>query len=187
MLKIAITGNIASGKSYVEQFFRDKGYAVFDTDKIAHEILENSPDVKNAFKNFDILSDGKIDRKKMAGLVFSDKTLLTKLENIIHPLVKDEILKIFNSDYEIVFVSVPQLFEAGFEDMFDKIIFVSADEIIRLKRLMKRNNLTKGDALKRINAQLPESYKTGKCDIVIENNGTKEELAEILSRIQFSK
>jgi len=71
--------------------------------------------------------------------------------------------------------------------MFDKIIFVSADEIIRLKRLMKRNNLTKGDALKRINAQLPESYKTGKCDIVIENNGTKEELAEILSRIQFSK
>jgi len=92
MLKIAITGNIASGKSYVEQFFRDKGYAVFDTDKIAHEILENSPDVKNAFKNFDILSDGKIDRKKMAGLVFSDKTLLTKLENIIHPLVKDEIL-----------------------------------------------------------------------------------------------
>ena len=186
MLKIAITGNIASGKSSVENVLKEKGYKVFDTDKIAHNILDSSEEVRALFKGFDVLTYNKIDRKKLSKIVFSDKKLLKQLENIVHPLVKEEILKIFKQDYEIVFISVPQLFEAGFDDMFDKIIFVTADENIRLQRLMKRNNLTKEEALQRINAQMPEADKINKCTYVLKNNGTIEDLANELNKIQFS-
>jgi dephospho-CoA kinase len=182
MIKYAIVGNIASGKSTVEKILKNKGFKVFDTDEIAHKILENSADVKTAFKDYDIFTDNKIDRKKLANIVFNNKKELKKLEEIIHPLVKIEILKIFEENYSEVFISVPQLFEAGFENLFDKIIFLTANEDIRIERLIKRNNYTKEQALARIKAQ-SNSGKIEHSDYVIENNGTIEELCEKLDRI----
>lgn len=180
MLKIAITGNIASGKSTVEKILIEKGYKVFDTDKIVHEILENSDEVKQVFKDYDILTGGKIDRKKLGDLVFSNKDKLVLLESIIHPKVKNKLNEVFSMDYDIVFISVPQLFEAGFEKMFDKIIYVTADPNLRLQRLIKRNNLTEAEAGARINSQIKDEKKLGKCDFVIQNNGTPEDLINIL-------
>lgn len=161
MLKVAITGNIASGKSAVEKILESKGFKVYDTDKIAHEILENSSEVKDAF--------GTTDRKKIAKIVFSNSEKLKQLESIIHPRVKDELNKIFLSDLKIVFVSVPQLFETDFDKLFDKIIYVTADRKIRLERLMKRNSLSKEEALIRVNAQ-KEDKKKENSDFVIEND-----------------
>lgn len=163
MSRFAIVGNIASGKSSVEKILEEKGYKVFDTDKIAHKILENNSKVEKVF--------GTTDRKILAHIVFNNPEKMKELENIIHPLVKEEILKI-----EEGFISVPQLFEAGYESLFDKIIFVSASEKLRLERLMKRNNLSKKEATKRIKAQLPEDEKIKKSDFVIKNEGNFEKL-----------
>ena len=176
MLKIAIVGNIASGKSTAEEYIKSMGYKVYDSDKIAHEILENSNTVRKMFAEYDIITDDKIDRKKLGAIVFNDKKKMELLELIIHPQVVTELLKIFQGKEKIVFVSVPQLFEANFEKLFDKIIFISAQKNIRLERLMKRNNMTKEDAIKRIEAQLPEEEKAEKSDFVIVNEGTIEEL-----------
>ena len=174
MLKVAIVGNIASGKSTVEKIIEDKGFKVYDTDKIAHDILANSSEVIEEF--------GTNNRKEIAKIVFSEPTRLKKLESIIHPLVKDELLNIFAKDDNIVFVSVPQLFEAGFESLFDKIIYITADENIRKERLIKRNFFTAEEAQNRINAQA-EAGKKEKSDFVIENNSTIKSLNEQITNI----
>lgn len=165
MLKIAITGNIASGKSEVEKIIA-QDFPVFDADKIAHKFL------------------GNVDRRALGEKVFSDPVARKKLEEYIHPKVKDEILKIFcESQNKYVFVSIPLLFETGFDKLFDKIIFVQCDDKLRLERLMKRNNFTKEQALKRMNAQMPQDDKINKSDFVIHNNSTKEELAEQVNEL----
>lgn len=159
MLKVAITGNIASGKSQVEKIFAER-FPVYDADKIAHEIL------------------GDVDRKALGAKVFADPKARKELEEYIHPKVKEKILEIFEKEQDIVFVSIPLLFETGFDKLFDKIIFVAADESIRLERLMKRNNFTKEEALLRMNAQLPQESKIKKSDFVLFNNSTLEKLQE---------
>lgn len=165
MLKIAITGNIASGKSEVEKIIA-QDFPVFDADKIAHKFL------------------GNVDRRALGEKVFSDPVARKKLEEYIHPKVKDEILKIFcESQDKYVFVSIPLLFETGFDKLFDKIIFVQCDDKLRLERLMKRNNFTKEQALKRMNAQMPQDDKINKSDFVIHNNSTKEELAKQVNEL----
>ena len=119
----------------------------------------------------------------MAQIVFSDKEKLKVLESIIHPQVKKEILEIFQLDEKIVFISVPQLFESGFDSLFDKIIFISANENLRLERLIKRNNLTKEEALKRISAQMSEEEKILKSDFIIKNNGSIEDLKKEVENV----
>ncbi|MDD3593522.1 MAG: dephospho-CoA kinase [Candidatus Gastranaerophilales bacterium] len=190
MKKIALTGNIASGKSQIENFFSKANYPVLDTDMVCRELLENDRLIISQaaclFKDYDIfLQKGKFDRKKISQLIFSDEHLKKGLEGILHPKVREEILKFFknNTDKDLAVVSVPLLFEAKMENLFDSIIFVSADEKIRLQRLKSRNNMDEKTALARINAQDPELEKILKSDFVIENNADLAKLYESFENI----
>ena len=174
MHKIGITGNIASGKSQVENILSGLGYVVYDSDKIAHDVLDGITD----FYGYDVFTNGKIDRKKLGKLVFSNSELRKKLEDMTHPKIKLKILELFDKHKtdKFVFISVPLLYEAGFDDIFDKVIFVSIPDNLQLERLMKRNNLSADEAKLRINSQANQEEKIKKADFVINNDSTIYEL-----------
>ena len=183
MIKYAVTGNIASGKTTVENFLNQKGFEVLDTDKVAHDLLDNEA-FDTVLKEFgsEILTDKKIDRMKLGEIVFKDAENRKVLESIIHPLVKEKILAYFEDKKEekTVFVSVPLLFEAEMDNIFDKIILVVADDELRLERLMVRNGLSRNDALRRLKSQMSHFEKFEKSDYVFHNN---EELNNLKNQV----
>lgn len=194
MLKVAITGNIASGKTFVETVLSSKGYPVYDTDSMAHTILATSVEVREAFQDYDITNHrGEISREKLGNLVFAKPDLKKVLEDIIHPEVRKELRKVFNFSgiADIMFVSVPLLFEAHFDDMFDKSILVYANDDIRLQRLMIRNDLTEEQAQLRINSQMPQDEKASKVDYIIHNNSSikdfENEIFNVLKELENNK
>lgn len=181
MTRIALTGNIASGKSAVLAVLQEQGYDVLDTDDVAHKLLTvKNVELYNAFKNYDVFENGEFSRKKLGNMVFQDGALRQKLEEILHPQIRAEIEK-FDG-----IVAIPLLFEAGMQDLFDKIIMVYTDDDIRLKRLMCRNNLTEEDAKTRMNSQIPQDKKINLCDYVIYNNGTVDELRQAILKLLHS-
>lgn len=187
MIRIALVGNIASGKSTVEKFLTEKyGFSVLDTDKACHFLLEKlSAKIIQEFKNYEILDEnGRLSREKLGKVVFYNEDLKTKLENILYPNLRVEINRYFeeHKSEEIVFVAIPLLFEANMENLFDKIMFVYCNDEIRLERLIKRNNYTREYAQKRLNSQLSQEEKVEKSDIIIQNNSDKIALEQEIDK-----
>lgn len=187
MIRVALVGNIASGKSTVEKILAERGYIVLDTDVVCHNLLSLYKNtIIEAFKLYDIKNQsGDISREKLGKLVFGDKYLKRKLENIIHPLVKEYILDFFkkHKDEKFVFVSVPLLFEAGMEDLFDKIIFIYSEDGLRLQRLLKRNNYTMEYAKRRLASQASQEVKMNQSDFILNNNSTLKCLEDNVSKL----
>lgn len=184
MIKVALTGNIASGKSSVQNYIEQAGFKVFCTDECAHSLLENNSDV---YKLFDTN-----DRSEIAKVVFVHPEKLRALEDILHPLIKIKLQGFFeqNKAEKLVFAAVPLLFEARFENMFDKVILVSASYNLRLKRLIERNGYDLDYAKLRLDSQMNEKEKISRSDFVIVNDSTPEELekrtAELLNFLKFN-
>ena len=174
MIKYALVGNIASGKSTMEKILENHGFVVLDTDLMAHDILIDNPKITETFKEYDVFEYGRLSRDKLGKLVFNNEELKTKLENIMHPLIKNEIETAFETfkDETCIFIAVPLLFEVHWESMFDKIVLVYSDDDVRLNRLVERNGYDVEYAKKRLLSQLPQDEKLDKSDYVIYNNGT---------------
>lgn len=178
MLKVGITGNIASGKSLFEGFLKNEGFEVLCLDCVTSEIYK-----EKLFQDFLIKKIGSPLKSEASRKAFLDPVFKAELEEFIYPLIYDKMNAFFelNGDKKVVFVSGALIFEAGFDKYFDKILFLSAPIDSRIYRLMERNSLTMREALVRINSQKPEYEKIPRCDYVVENNSTPEAL-EIKAR-----
>ncbi|MEC1733489.1 dephospho-CoA kinase [Bacillus mojavensis] len=193
-LVIGLTGGIASGKSTVANMLIDKGITVIDADIIAKQVVEKGmPAYRQIIDEFGediLLENGDIDRRKLGAIVFTNEQKRLALNSIVHPAVREEMLKrrdesIANQETFVV-LDIPLLFESKLESLVDKIIVVSVTKELQLERLIKRNQLTEEEALSRIRSQMPLEEKVSRADDVIDNSGTleetKQQLEEILSR-----
>ena len=176
MLKIGITGNIASGKSLFEKYLKNAGFPVLCLDSVTHFLYEN--DIR--LKEFLLKKFNTFERLKISSLVFRDVKLKKELEDFIYPLILDkmeEFFFIFRFE-KILFVSAAVLFEAGFNKYFDKIVLILSNRDTRIQRLMKRSGLSYLQAVLRVDSQINEEDKIPLSDFVIENLGTEEELRQ---------
>lgn len=184
---IGITGSIACGKSLVSNYLQEKGYTIIDADKIGHMALENDEVKKQLVNKFgkSILKDNEVNRVTLGKLVFENNENLKELNNIIHPQIRKNISEQIqvHKNEKLVFVDVPLLFEAKFDDLVEKIIVVSLDEKIQLERLMNRNSLSKEEALQRIKSQIPVREKEKLGDYVVDNSFTQENTYNQVDRI----
>ena len=191
-MNIGITGSIACGKSTVSDYLIAKGYTIIDADKLGHVAL-NSDDVKRKLaEKFgdEILENNEISREKLGKLVFGNDDNLKILNSIIHPKIKELILKLQeeHKDEDLVFLDIALLYEANFVDLVEKVAVVYVDEDVQLERLMTRNFLSKEEALKRIESQMSPQEKASLGDFVINNSYRKEDtfqqIDEILEKLK---
>ncbi len=182
MLRIGLTGGIGSGKSTVAALFEHHGIPVIDADEISHTLLEPGQAVyKNVVNKFgeNILGDNKtINRNKLRDLIFSDIEHRKKLENIIHPEVRNNIVTGVTSLHtSYCIIVVPLLVEAGFLDLVDRVLVIDADESERIKRITERNGMSEQDIDKIIRSQSSRQEKLKVADDIINNNYDKNLLA----------
>ena len=192
MIRIGLTGGIASGKSLVSSYFQELDIPILDADKIYKNLLKTNKLLYNEIKKTFNLEDFTL--KQLGEIVFDDQIKLKTLNKIAHPYVIRyfaEQLKKMAKTEKFVVLDIPLLFEAKMESYCDVIICVYVDEIIQIERLMKRNNLTKEEALKRINSQMPLSEKCKISDYVIDNSQerdyTYQQFTEIFNKIKENK
>ena len=182
MLVVGLTGGIASGKSTVSRMFREAGIPVICADDLAHEAVKPGSDaldeIRRTFGDEFVDSAGNLNRAAMARLVFQDKTERKTLESIIHPRVAEEqgrLLQEFATQgHNIVIVDVPLLYESGQKDFFDMIVVAYVPPEIQIGRLIARDNLSREEAMSRLDAQMPIDEKKSLAGVVIDNTGTVE-------------
>ena len=183
---IGLTGGIASGKSTVSKYLAEKGFKVYDADKIAKDITEKKSVQEEIILTFGdkILDENRnVDRKKLKEIVFEDKEKLEKLNAIIHPKVIDFYKELKEKDTdEIIVFDVPLLFESGIDKFCDKILVVISDYEIQLDRIVERDKIDRDLAEKIIKSQLSNGERIKKADVVIENNSSLEDLFEKVER-----
>lgn len=188
---IGLTGSIASGKSTVSQMLKELGYPVVDADLVARQVVEPQTEtllsIEKAFGPEVIREDGSMDREKVGEIIFNDPASRKKLNDIIHPAIRKEMLRQrqvhLDAGCETVVMDIPLLFESKLQHMVDKILVVSVSEQEQLRRLIERNHFTEQEARARIASQLPMSVKEAGADEVLDNNGTIEDTKRQLMRI----
>ncbi|MEW4195273.1 dephospho-CoA kinase [Bacillus altitudinis] len=176
-LVIGLTGGIASGKSTVSQMIKEKSIRVVDADIIAKEAVSKGSaalhQIVQTFGEEVLLPNGELNRQQLGAIIFSDEEKRKKLNAIVHPEVRKEMLEqrdegVSNNETFVV-LDIPLLFESKLEGLVDRIIVVYTTPELQLSRLMNRNDLSEEEALNRIHSQQPLEEKCQKADRVIEN------------------
>lgn len=181
MIKVGLTGNYGMGKSTVAKYFAKLGAFVIDTDSLVREILERKEVVEEVRRLLgdEVICDGRVDKSKVAKIVFQNPQMRIYLENIIHPLVFERVDQIVGEikakgEPKIVVIEAPVIFERGYQNRFDVIVTVFCEEEQAIERLKKRG-VSEEDALLRLRSQFPIEMKKKGSDFLIDNSGTLEE------------
>ncbi len=180
-----ITGGICTGKSTVCKIFKKNGYEIVDADKIAHRLLDkNIESIAKLFGKKYIKND-KVDRKKLGELIFSDNNKKKELENLLHPVIREEIKKEsqkLEKECKKYLIDIPLFFESG-NYKADSVIVVYVPEQTQLKRVMARDNLTEEEAIKRIKSQINIEKKRELADFVLDNSKDLKHLESEVKRL----
>lgn len=189
---IGITGNSGSGKSTISKLI-SKNYEakIIDADKIAKEMTKNNGEylqaIRQAFGN-EVIKNNELDRKKLADIVFLNRAEKEKLDDLTFEYVVEKIKKELeanqNLDYQYIILDVPLLFESKLDKLCDYTIGVIAPKTEKIKRICKRDKLSKEKALQRLNSQPNDEFFTKNCDTVI-NNENKEETIKMVNEIML--
>lgn len=184
MLRVALTGGIASGKSVVAALLEEKGCYIHRADQVAHQLMEpQSPAWEKIVVHFgrDILNPDKtINRAKLGKIVFADEKERNFLNNILHPLVlerKRQVIELLEKDgnYKIFVSEAALTIEAGFSSFFDKIVVTHCSQEIQIRRLIERDKISREEAKRKILAQMPAEERLKYADYIIDTSGTIEE------------
>jgi len=184
MVRVGLTGGIASGKSTVSEAFVRLGAKVLDADKVAREVvLPGQPawlELQQVFGPEFFHPDGKLRRSKLRRLVFADPEKRSKLNAIVHPEVMREIKRRFeqlrtSAQDAVVVVDVPLLLEVGVAHRFDRVIVVYVEKSVQIKRLRQRDGLSVEESSQALSAQMDLREKAQQADYVIDNSGTRDE------------
>jgi dephospho-CoA kinase len=163
MKRIGITGGIGAGKSLVAEIIKAMGYPVYNSDERAKELTESNPKIKAGLIHLfgeEIYQNDKLNKFALAQAIFSDESVREKVNALIHPIVREDFnLWALAQNNSLVFNESAILFETGSFKNFDAIILVYAPKELRIKRIMKRDNCSENEVLKRMNAQFSDEEK----------------------------
>lgn len=181
MRVVGLTGGIGSGKSTVAAFFKQQGAEVVDADQIAREVVEpGRPALEAIIKAFgrDVLqSNGRLDRARLAAIVFKDVAARERLEAITHPPIRQRLLEEVEARRArsgLLVLDIPLLYERPRIEAVDAVVVVWVDAATQLERLLARGGLDEKAARARIAAQMPLDEKKARADHVIDNSGSRE-------------
>jgi dephospho-CoA kinase len=183
MVRVALTGGIASGKSMVATELAARGAIVIDADVLAREVVEPGTSALAAIIDrfgADVLSDGRLDRARLAEIVFADPLARRDLERIVHPAVRAraaELERVAGAAAVVVHV-IPLLVETGQQEDFDLVVTVDVDHETQIQRLMTRNGFTRAEAESRVAAQASREDRRIAADVVLDNTGSVTQLRE---------
>ena len=187
-MKVGLTGGIGAGKSTVADLFAQRGAVVIRADELARQVIEKSTagfdQVVSRFGENILDTNGKINRAKLAAIVFNDQESLTELENIIHPLVREKSNQIMNEQTPetIIVNEIPLLLEKGMQPLFDFLVIVISSEKNRLARLIN-SGFTKEQVLARMSKQVDDETRKASADFLIVNDGNLDQLEVDVEKI----
>jgi len=195
MLRVGLTGGLATGKSFVGQTLADLGCCWIRADELGHRVLEPGGEahepVVREFGSGILREDGSIDRKKLAGEVFDNPERLARLNSLVHPPVihlQEEMIAEFAAHQPdgIVVVEAAILVETGSHRRFDRLIVVHCAEQQQIQRALRREGASREEVLARICRQMPLEEKVRLADYVIDTSGSKEETVEQVRQVYES-
>ena len=189
MLTIGLTGGIGSGKSEVARMFNQLGVPVIDADVIAHQLVqpgtEALSEITAVFGETILTSEGKLDRARLAGIVFSNPDKKQQLEAIIHPRVRERVraYKDAHKNEPYIMVVIPLLLESGQRDLVDRILIVNAAEAVRIQRVQTRDGRSEEQIRSIIGNQAADAERRAAADDNIDNNGSLDDLLLSVSKL----